>query len=171
MNPVSSVAFLIVALLFTAARPTSLSASCWASNPDGVRICNFFVGKYGLTRRLCEDKPGDCAKVGYKLNQEATSADKAIRKKTNAKDKTGSASPTDDIGLDAPEAGSRSDESGASYTDSGDGFQALLVVGAVIGAVILIGRIFGLDAGTSIFAAVVGFVLGVFSGLNRRNRW
>ncbi|HLI64712.1 MAG TPA: hypothetical protein VKV05_15055 [Terriglobales bacterium] len=41
-------------------------ASCWAENSTGERSCGFFKSRTGnLDLWLCEDKQGDCEKVGY----------------------------------------------------------------------------------------------------------
>jgi hypothetical protein len=45
--------------------PNRSAASCWASNPAGTRRCARFLNPYGGIERLCEDKFGDCASIGY----------------------------------------------------------------------------------------------------------
>jgi hypothetical protein len=65
----------------------------------------------------------------------------------------------------------RNEKTDTGSVDPEGMLQAFLVLGAVAGAIILFGRLFGLSAGTSLLAAVVGFVFGIFGGLNRRGRW
>src|SRR6516164_997940 len=54
--------FALAAILLN---PKRLAASCWASNPTGARRCARFLNPYGGIERLCEDKLGDCASIGY----------------------------------------------------------------------------------------------------------
>jgi len=174
INRIGPFASLIVALVFIVARPAMLSASCWASNPNGARTCSSFVNKYGLRLRLCEDEKGDCGKLGYRLNKRraAISSDSPLREEKDPERNTNAEGAADgDTGVEETKPETQSEESETSSASSADGAAALLIVAVVIGAVILLGRVFGLGAGTSILAFVVGCVLGVFSGLNRRSRW
>jgi hypothetical protein len=54
--------FALAAILLS---PHRSAASCWASNPAGTRRCAYFLNPYGGIERLCEDKFGDCASIGY----------------------------------------------------------------------------------------------------------
>jgi hypothetical protein len=56
------VLFALAAILLS---PNRSEASCWASNPAGTRRCARFLNPYGGIERLCEDKFGDCASIGY----------------------------------------------------------------------------------------------------------
>ncbi len=149
------------ALLF--ATSSVASASCWASNLDGNRVCRSFTNAAGLDLDLCEDNPGDCEKAGYHLHVEEPAKSKRHR---GSRGKS-----TVDSGDDVTEyAGTKNRDS------TGDAATGFVMIGLGIGGLavlaVLIGSLFGLDAGTSILAVLVGFFFGILGGGGpRRRNW
>lgn len=137
-------------------------ASCWASNPGGNRICGSFAGQSGLVLQLCEDQAGDCERAGYV--PAAQGQDGAEPAPT---DETGTtSSPTNPSKRRHLQASDSSTDQ-SSQQDDPSGF--LIIVGVLI-AVVLFGRMAGLDAGTSILIFVASFIAGLLSS-GRRRRW
>jgi hypothetical protein len=149
------------ALLFSTS--SVASASCWASNPDGNRACHSFTNASGLDLDLCEDNPGDCEKAGYQLRAEEPAKSKRHRG-SRAKSTVGSEDEATDY------AGTKDHDS------SGDAATGFVMIGLVVGGLgllaVLLGSLFGLDAGTSILAVLAGFIFGLLgAGSPRRRRW
>jgi hypothetical protein len=63
VRQLSQVALLALAAILLSQNRSA--ASCWASNPARTRRCARFLNRYGGIERLCEDKFGDCASIGY----------------------------------------------------------------------------------------------------------
>jgi hypothetical protein len=163
---VKSLVFFTCGLLLALGQSSLVSASCWASNPDGIRVCQLFLNPNDLKLKLCEDKPGDCSKVGYRL---ITRAPLAPKVEAHSKQTEGTISAETEP--KPSQIDDRSEETGVQPIDSPqDGFTLLFIAAGIILAVILLGGVFGLDAGTSLLVFFIGLFLGAISG-SRRRRW
>lgn len=136
-----------VVLLFT--NSPAAHASCWASNPEGTRVCRSFSNDSGLELELCEDNPGDCEKAGYHP-LEKTAPPTRQKSKSHARNFTG-------------QQAEESDASEHTSTLSSGGATGWLML-FVLGGIVLVAALGFAGLFGDILIFLFRFLFGIFSG-------